>query len=99
MAAPSQQVCISSFGDRMVFGEVSPYSTHDAMLYFFRRLVSLGVDVELASNDHDLPAERSHDGAGDAKNRKESQDGGKEQALHAEKKAAKKKSRRKKGRR
>ena len=53
MAAHSQQVCISSFGDRMVFGEVSPYSTHEVMMYFFRRLISLGVDVELASNDHD----------------------------------------------
>ena len=53
MAAPSQQVCISSFGDRMVFGEVSPYSTHEVMLHFFRRLVKLGVDVELSSNDYD----------------------------------------------
>lgn len=53
MAAPSQQVCISSFGDKMVFGEVSPYSTHDVMRNFLRRLVSLGVEVELASNDHD----------------------------------------------
>lgn len=54
MAAPSQQVCISSFGDRMVFGEVSPYATHDVMLYFLRRLVNLGVPVELASNDFDM---------------------------------------------
>ncbi|MBQ7583524.1 MAG: hypothetical protein IJT24_02840 [Lachnospiraceae bacterium] len=57
MAAPSQQVCISSFGDRMVFGEVSPYTTHDVMRHFLRRLVSLGVPVELASNDYDAPAE------------------------------------------
>ncbi len=58
MAAPSQQVCISSFEDRMVFGEVSPYATHEVMMYFFRRLVSLGVPVELASNDHDERAGR-----------------------------------------
>ncbi len=57
MAAPSQQVCISSFGDRMVFGEVSPYATHDVMRNFFRRLVALGVDVELASNDYDASAD------------------------------------------
>ena len=57
MAAPSQQVCISSFGDRMVFGEVSPYTTHDVMRNFFRRLVALGVDVELASNDYDASAD------------------------------------------
>jgi hypothetical protein len=54
MAAPSQQVCISSYGDRMVFGEVSPYATHDVMRHFFRRLVSLGVEVELSTNDHNL---------------------------------------------
>lgn len=59
MAAPSQQVCISSFGDKMVFGEVSPYATHDVMRHFLRRLVSLGVDVELASNDYDEPASKS----------------------------------------
>lgn len=53
MAAPSQQVCISSFEDRMVFGEVSPYSTHEVMMHFVRRLVSMEVPVELASNDYD----------------------------------------------
>ncbi len=53
MAAPSQQVCISSFGDRMVFGEVSPFATHDVMRNFFRSLVALGAEVELASNDYD----------------------------------------------
>ncbi|MBO5551695.1 MAG: hypothetical protein J5966_07025, partial [Lachnospiraceae bacterium] len=58
MAAPSQQICISSFGDRMVFGEVSPYSTHEVMLHFFRRLVKLGVDVELASNDYDAVGDK-----------------------------------------
>lgn len=53
MAAPSQQICISSYGDRMVFGEVSPYVTHQEMLNFFRRLIALGVDVEVATNDYD----------------------------------------------
>ena len=53
MAAPSQQICISSYGDRMVFGEVSPYVTHQEMLNFFRRLISLGVEVEVATNDYD----------------------------------------------
>ncbi|MBR2187698.1 MAG: hypothetical protein IJ857_10200, partial [Lachnospiraceae bacterium] len=35
MAAPSEQVCVSTFGDRMVFGEVSPYVTHGVMMNFF----------------------------------------------------------------
>lgn len=60
MAAPSQQICISSFGDRMVFGEVSPYATHDVMMYFFRRLVKLGVDVELSTNDYDMHPDSAH---------------------------------------
>ncbi len=83
MAAPSQQVCISSFADRMVFGEVSPYATHDVMMYFFRRLVSLGVPVELASNDHDERAGRSG-----GKANEESKDKGKK--IKSDKKRGKK---------
>ncbi|MBQ9605768.1 MAG: hypothetical protein IJV16_01145 [Lachnospiraceae bacterium] len=64
MAAPSQQVCISSFGDKMVFGEVSPYSTHEVMLHFFRRLKKLGVDVELASNDYDTVSNKKANKSG-----------------------------------
>ncbi len=60
MAAPSQQICIISFGDRMVFGEVSPYATHDVMMYFFRRLVKLGVEVELSTNDYDSHIDNTH---------------------------------------
>ena len=59
MAAPSEQVCICSYGDRMIFGEVSPYATHKVMLMFVRCLVKLGVEVELGSNDYDeLPADK-----------------------------------------
>lgn len=75
MAAPSQQVCISSFGDRMVFGEVSPYATHDVMLYFLRRLVSLGVEVELASNDFDEPESKKADIRPERKERKKKKGG------------------------
>ncbi|MCR5775411.1 MAG: hypothetical protein K6G42_10045 [Lachnospiraceae bacterium] len=78
MAAPSQQICITSFGDRMVFGEVSPYSTHDAMMYFFRRLISLGVDVELASNDHNAKGgESGTDPVNEAGNKKKKRGRGK----------------------
>ncbi len=59
MAAPSQQICISSFEDKMVFGEVSPYDTHEVMFHFFRRLTELGARVELASNDHDMVKEQT----------------------------------------
>ena len=54
MTASSQQVCVCTFKDRLVFGEVSPYKTHKVMLNFFRCLTELGLEVEIASNDYDL---------------------------------------------
>ncbi len=53
MTASSQQVCVCSFKDRMVFGEVSPYKTHKTMLNFMRCLTQEGLEVELATNDYD----------------------------------------------
>ena len=53
MTAPSEQICIASFQDKMVFGEVSSFTTHEIMLHFFRRLISMGIPVELATNDYD----------------------------------------------
>ncbi len=67
MAAPSQQVCVSSFGDQMVFGEVSPYTTHEVMLNFFRRLSAMGIEVELATNDYDVLPETASEKKTEAK--------------------------------
>ena len=53
MTAASQQVTVCSFGDKMTFGEASPYKTHRVMLNFFRCLSELGLEVELGSNDYD----------------------------------------------
>ena len=53
MTASSQQVTVCSFGDKMTFGEASPYKTHRVMLNFFRCLSEAGLDVELGSNDYD----------------------------------------------
>lgn len=58
MAAPSEQICVSTFGDRMVFGEVSPYVTHGVMMNFFRILSSMDIEVEISSNDYDLQGEK-----------------------------------------
>ena len=57
MTAPSEQICISSFQDKMVFGEVTAYTTHEVMLHFFRRLADMDIPVELASNDYDMEPE------------------------------------------
>ena len=51
MAAPEIQVCVSSFRDRMCFGIASAFVTHPVIMHFFRRIVALGVDVEIAAND------------------------------------------------
>jgi len=53
MAAPSEQICVSTFGNRMVFGEVSPYISHGVMMNFFRIISGMGIDVEISSNDYD----------------------------------------------
>ena len=53
MAAPSEQICVSTFGNRMVFGEVSPYMSHGVMMNFFRIISGMGIDVEISSNDYD----------------------------------------------
>ena len=53
MAAPSEQICVSTFNDRLVFGEVSPYVTHGVMMNFFRSLSGMGLEVEISTNDYD----------------------------------------------
>jgi hypothetical protein len=55
MPAPSEQICVMTFQDNMVFGEVTAHTTHEVMLHFFRRLTAMGIPVELASNDYDVP--------------------------------------------
>ena len=54
MATPNMQICICSYGDKMVFGASSAFSGHSVMLNFFRRLTALGISTELATNDYDL---------------------------------------------
>ena len=54
MTAPSEQLCVVSFQDRMVFGDCSSFTTHKVMFHFFRRLTELGIPVELASNDYEV---------------------------------------------
>ncbi|MCR5545162.1 MAG: hypothetical protein K6F30_01610 [Lachnospiraceae bacterium] len=53
MATPNVQICVSTFGDRMVFGAVSAFEEHKVFLNFFRGLTKRGLEVEIASNDYD----------------------------------------------
>ncbi|MCR5397887.1 MAG: hypothetical protein K6E64_10575 [Lachnospiraceae bacterium] len=53
MATPNVQICVSSFGDRMVFGAVSAFEDHRVFLNFFRGLSKRGLEVEISTNDYD----------------------------------------------
>ena len=54
MATANMQICVSTFGDRMVFGVVSAYDEHSVLLAFFRNLIKRGIEVELTTNDYDI---------------------------------------------
>ena len=51
MAAENMQICVSSFGDQLVFGVTSAFRNHEIMKHFFRRLTDMGMQVELSTSD------------------------------------------------
>ena len=51
MAAPDVQISVCSFGGKMCFGIGSSFVTNPVMMRFFRKMVALGIDVEIATND------------------------------------------------
>ena len=53
MSSYGMQVCVSSYGDKMVFGAASGFRTHNVMLHFFRRLTALGITAEITTNDYE----------------------------------------------
>lgn len=54
MSTNTEQMCISSFQDRLVFGFTSAFIECSAIMNFFRRLTAFGIGVELSTNDFDL---------------------------------------------
>ena len=56
MAAPEVQVCICSYKDELVFGVASAFIEQPVIRNFFRKIVDLGINVVLESNDCDAPA-------------------------------------------
>ena len=54
MATQKGQMVVVSFEDKLAFGITSAFKRHDVMRNFFRSLVRLGLEVELATNDYDL---------------------------------------------
>lgn len=58
MSGPNVFTCISTFDDYMAIGIVSCFTNHDIALHFFRRLTSMGVPVELATNDYNVITEQ-----------------------------------------
>lgn len=57
MANSNMQICISTFQDKMVFGVDTTYSEHEVVLRLVRRMVKLGLKVELGTNDYDAREE------------------------------------------
>ena len=53
MSTPDMQICISTFGNKMIFGAVSAYTDHSVLVNFFRKLSGYGMDVTIATNDYD----------------------------------------------
>ena len=51
MAAPDLQISVCSFNGKMCFGVASAFETNAAIMRFFRKMVALGIDVEIATND------------------------------------------------
>lgn len=51
MAAPEIQICVCSFNGKMCFGVGSAFVGNPVVMRFFRKMVDLGVDVEIASSD------------------------------------------------
>ena len=49
MATNSVQMCISSFQDTLTFGVTSAFTDNTMIMHFFRRLVDLGIPVEIAT--------------------------------------------------
>lgn len=53
MTAPTTQVTIATYKDKLCIGSAAGFVNHDVMLRFYRRLTALGLSVELATNDYD----------------------------------------------
>jgi hypothetical protein len=53
MSTNGEQMCISSFEDRLVFGFTSAFVQSAPIMNFFRRLTGFGIEVELGTNDFD----------------------------------------------
>ncbi|MCR5674451.1 MAG: hypothetical protein K6G16_01955 [Lachnospiraceae bacterium] len=51
--APSAQITIATFGDKMTFGWASGIATHQVMRAFYRKLHERGIEAVVATNDHD----------------------------------------------
>lgn len=60
MAAPDAQITVTSYGDQLCFGVGTAFSTHPVFMNFFREIVDLGIEVEIATNDYDaaVPVKR-----------------------------------------
>ncbi len=53
MSGRTAFLCVTSFRDKTVFGVATCFTRHNIFMHFFRRMVQLGIPVELTTNDFD----------------------------------------------
>ena len=62
MASRSAFLCLTTFGDKTVFGLTSCFTDHPVYMHLFRRLTAMGIPVEVATNDYDNVNDREENG-------------------------------------
>ena len=58
MASRTTFLCLTSFGDKTVFGLTSCFTDHSVYMHLIRGLTAMGIPVEVASNDFDIMSDR-----------------------------------------
>ncbi|MBR5116151.1 MAG: hypothetical protein IK096_03705, partial [Lachnospiraceae bacterium] len=53
--APSAQITIATYRDKMSFGWASGIMSHRVMRAFYRKLYERGIEAVVTTNDHDMP--------------------------------------------
>ncbi len=64
--APSAQITIATFQDKMTFGWASGIATHQVMRAFYRKLYERGIEAVVTTNDHDIPYSEQPEGSAEA---------------------------------
>ena len=62
MSSINMQLTVASYEDSMTFGFCSPFEESPVITSYVRRLTDLGLEVMIATNDHDIPLNETKGG-------------------------------------